>query len=143
MRARLNEFIPAINSLTDRRDQLVRTRDNIERSNNPKSSLLTQLTSRYSSCNSQIESIRSEYTKAQTIIQTNNNNIRTIENNAADAPRQIELATQQLRVVDSTISDLEARLNEARTQKSKLQGDITNYNNIVRSSNNQIATLRS
>lgn len=83
--------------------------------------MLTQLTTRYSSCNSQIESIRAEYTKAQTVIQTNNNNIRTIENNAADAPRQIELATQQLRVVDSTISDLEARLNDARTQNQNFR----------------------
>ena len=33
-------------------------------------------------------------------------------------------------------------MSEARAQRSKIQGDIVIYNNVVSSSNNQIATLR-
>lgn len=140
---RLDDFAPALNSLIERRAQLIISRDSIERSKSPNANLLSQLEGKYSVCNSQADGYRSDYEKVRSSIQSNNNDITTIQNNVADAPNQIQLANQQLSVVDATIADLEAKLSDARAQKTKIQGDIINYNNIVRSSNNQISTLKS
>lgn len=51
------------------------------------------------------------------------------------------MANEQLSVVEATITELEAKLNEARNQRGKIQGDIVNYNNIISSSNSKVATL--
>ena len=142
-KTRLADFTPALSSLLQRRAQLVQSRDSIERSKSPNSNLLGQLEGKYSSCNSQVDEYRADYSKVQSSIESNNNEISTIQNNAADAPNQIRLANQQLTVVDATIADLEAKLSDARAQKAKIQGDIVNYNNVIRSSNNQVSTLKS
>jgi len=48
---RLADFTPALNSLINRRDDLVKSRDSIERSKSPKANLLGTLQRKFVSCN--------------------------------------------------------------------------------------------
>lgn len=141
-RTKLNDFTPALNGLLNKRNQLVQTRLTYERSQTPNSNLLSQLETRYTTCNAQIDGIKGDYAKVKSTIDENTNKITTIENSAADAPNQITLAKEQIKVVDSTIADLEAKLSEARAQKAKLQTDINGYNDLIRTSTIQVSTLK-
>lgn len=140
---KIADFTPALNNLVERRNQLIRSRSSLENSKSPNANLLSQLEGQYTSCTSQVDTYRSDYSRVQGSVNSNNDRINTIRSNAADAPNQIRLANQELSTLDSTISDLELRLSQAKAQRSKVQGDIVNYNNIITTSNSQISTIES
>lgn len=74
-------------------------------------------------------------------IQRNSDQIITLRNSAADAPRQISLVDQQIRNVDNTIADLENQLRNARSRRATLDSERARYSDLVQSANNQIARL--